>query len=83
MKRAHVFLTNTSQFFYVPKSFDQLNDIYMLVTTGTSHELVTSVTSLRMNNSHCMLTLNRNNGHFKSTTASKACFSLLYNVVSY
>ena len=24
MKQAHVFLTNTSQYFYLPKSFDQL-----------------------------------------------------------
>ena len=54
---AHVFLTNK---YLTILLFTQVliscNDIYTLVTTGTWHALVTSFSSLRMYNLHCMLT---------------------------
>ena len=57
-KRAHVFLTNTSRYFYLPKSRSAaMTNICLLRGELNWQELVTSFnSSLRMYNSHCMLT---------------------------
>ena len=83
-KQAHVFLTNTSQYFYLPKCRSAaMTDVCLLrreLDTNLSQVSQVSECTIR---TACQQTLKWKNGHFKSSSVSKACFSLLYNVFSY